>query len=166
MTEKVTGILEGSVDSESADFEEDEIQLSWQRLYLLITAMAEDEGIGVDETTFSGRIEINGDDTYYMRINPAIHDLSGNLETLSLNLYHGGTHVQQIIAKAKWENKTPEITDIDNDPIEGVYESLELVEIANYAESILKRTDLETDLVDIPKGAIFPIPDLPNKLLN
>jgi hypothetical protein len=165
MTERASDIL-GVGDSEFEEMEEDEIQTSWQQLFLLITQIAEDEQIDVDETTSSGRIEINGDDTYEIRVNPAIHDLSGNLETLSLNLYHKGIHVQQVIAKAKWEENNPEITDIDNDPIEGPFESLGLIEIATCAEVLLNRVSIDTDHADIPKGAIFPLPESSSELPN
>ena len=166
MVERSADFLDGTDDLNCDDQEVDEIQQTWQRLFLLLTSIAKDEGIDVDEATSSGMLEINEDNTFELRINPAIHDISGNLETLSLNLYHEGTHVQQVIAKAKWENETPEITDIDNDPIEGPFESLGLVEIAFCAETLLNRVNIDTDHADIPKGAIFPTPDSSSELLN
>ena len=145
------------------DVERDDVQLSWQRIFMLLTAVSQEEGVTINERVRSGLLEINGDDSYSIRVNPAIPDPSGNLEIVSVSLYHDGIHVQQVTAKARWENGTPEVVFLDNDPIEGPLYSLGVVKVAKCSEHLLGRVNVDTDHTDIPRGAIFPVPNMPNR---
>lgn len=158
MVERATSIQEETDELELDDAEDDEIQLSWQRIFLLVTEMSQTQEIEVNEVITEGPLEINGDETYSIRVHPAIRDHVGNLETISLNLYHDGIHVQQVIAKAKWENGTPDITDIDNDPMEDPQESLGLAQIAIVAEDHLNKILMEVKQTIVPIETIFPVP--------
>ena len=151
--------MEAEIDGPE-EVEDDEIQLSWQRLFLLVTAISYEDGVDIKDVTSEGPLEINGDDTYGIKVNPVIQDPFGNLEILALNLYHDGTHVQQVIAKAKWENGTPSITDIDNDPMDDPRQTLGLAQIASYAEDHLRQMQNEMSTPTFFDASFFPIPEV------